>query len=814
MHGKHCCEHSGGPWISAYQIAQKYGFRGSEAEWIRSIGTMRIANVTGVAGGTFSCDTSLGQIRQGMDDGYLTALVYEGIPAFVVDVQDDYVSWATNLLRDEDGDFYYLYTMYGRSNTLERMDISGSGEGGSIGNKSVHLRNLDDDLQESVGLANSAVQPEDLEDYVPVDVFREIEEPSADLIEVKRDPETGRLYVLVTGGSTPSADNTRLITMTQSGTTKTASMGADDIYDLIIDDTVNLVLIDADGRECLLTAKPMPGSGQFSPAKFATIDDAEENIIVYSVYEQGIVSEDTIPLSEANYGTQNAGKPVVVGSDGTPEAGTWQGGTPAIGSGDEGKVLTVVSGEPAWESAGVDPEDITEAVEGWLEENIDNPSNPPLDKSLLVEGAAADAKATGDAINASFYQSAKMTLLEILRGIRSWRIDNAAELIEALEDELFPEGEVVSIDAVYTQGGATIYANTPLDALRAGLVVTATLSDESTKVITDYTLVGTLSAGTSTVTVHYRDLTDDFTVTVTAAPTEVSITALYTQGSTVVTPYTPINSLKSDLVVMVNYSNTTSRQLDPTEYTLSGTLTEGTSTVDVAYNGLTDEITVTVGPAPTVPAAFDSDGLVCCLDGKQINDNLWYNLVTGEPFELHNVTVEQDGVTFAGTADSYGESTEVFGSALTIEVVYKAAADSGNYAFFGTHQVSGGALCLMHSKSSGKIFSAYNSSSKTVHVTPVVQYGMLSATRGDSNSPAQIAVLNGTTVSNTANDYTTYPTGGIEGSRIGTHGFSTMMFKGEILMVNIYNKRKTAAEMQANQAIYDNYYDMGILSQS
>lgn len=37
-------------------------------------------------------------------------------------------------------------------------------------------------------------------------------------------------------------------------------------------------------------------------------------------------------------------------------------------------------------------------VSGWLEDNITNPSSPPIDKSLLVENAAADAKVTGDNI--------------------------------------------------------------------------------------------------------------------------------------------------------------------------------------------------------------------------------------------------------------------------------------------------------------------------------------------------------------------------------------------------------------------------------
>lgn len=76
---------------------------------------------------------------------------------------------------------------------------------------------------------------------------------------------------------------------------------------------------------------------------------------------------------------------------------------------------------------------------------------------------------------------------------------------------------VVSISAVYTQSG-TIYTNDSLDDLRADLIVTATYNDSSTEVVpsTDYTLSGTLTAGTSTIYVVYSGKTTTFNVIVTA----------------------------------------------------------------------------------------------------------------------------------------------------------------------------------------------------------------------------------------------------------------------------------------------------------
>ena len=74
-------------------------------------------------------------------------------------------------------------------------------------------------------------------------------------------------------------------------------------------------------------------------------------------------------------------------------------------------------------------------------------------------------------------------------------------------------GVVTSISAVYTQSG-TVYDTDTLDSLRNDLVVTATYEGGTTGVVTTYTLYGTLTAGTSTVTVSYGGKTTTFTVTV------------------------------------------------------------------------------------------------------------------------------------------------------------------------------------------------------------------------------------------------------------------------------------------------------------
>lgn len=73
---------------------------------------------------------------------------------------------------------------------------------------------------------------------------------------------------------------------------------------------------------------------------------------------------------------------------------------------------------------------------------------------------------------------------------------------------------LVSISAEFTQGSAVIYDTDSLDTLKQYLTVTATMSDSTTRTVTDYTLSGTLTVGTSTITVSYGGKTDTFTVAV------------------------------------------------------------------------------------------------------------------------------------------------------------------------------------------------------------------------------------------------------------------------------------------------------------
>ena len=82
-----------------------------------------------------------------------------------------------------------------------------------------------------------------------------------------------------------------------------------------------------------------------------------------------------------------------------------------------------------------------------------------------------------------------------------------------LREALYPGVILTSITCVYTQT-QPIYPSSDLDELKNDLVVTAHYSDNSSDEITYYTLSGTLTTGTSTITVDYLGDTTTFNVTV------------------------------------------------------------------------------------------------------------------------------------------------------------------------------------------------------------------------------------------------------------------------------------------------------------
>lgn len=217
-----------------------------------------------------------------------------------------------------------------------------------------------------------------------------------------------------------------------------------------------------------------------------------------------------------------------------------------------------------------------------------------------------------------------------------------------------------SISATYTQGSTKVYPDTPLNDLKTNLVVLASYDDGSTETVASnaYTLSGTLAQGTSTVTVTYLDKTTTFTVNVSAPRTVTGIDATYTQGSTVVYPNTSLNDLKGNLTVVKQYNDGTSEHLAAEEYTLSGTLTVGTSTVTVTYQTFTDTFEVVVSQiveATGIEATYTQGTTVVYPDTSL--DTLKAGLVVVKNYnDGTSETLSADQYTLSGTL-AVGTST-------------------------------------------------------------------------------------------------------------------------------------------------------------
>lgn len=183
-----------------------------------------------------------------------------------------------------------------------------------------------------------------------------------------------------------------------------------------------------------------------------------------------------------------------------------------------------------------------------------------------------------------------------------------------------------SITATFNQGSAVIYTDSSLDDLKPYLTVTARYSDSTTQTVTGYTLSGTLTAGTSTITASYGGKTATFEVVVTERATLQSITATFTQGSAVIYADSSLNDLKPYLVVTANYSDGTTQTV--TNYTLSGTLTAGESTITASYGGKIDTFSVTVTDSSTpIPSGYTLKSYVQSNGDAYIDTG--YRLVAG-----------------------------------------------------------------------------------------------------------------------------------------------------------------------------------------
>ena len=138
--------------------------------------------------------------------------------------------------------------------------------------------------------------------------------------------------------------------------------------------------------------------------------------------------------------------------------------------------------------------------------------------TIILNGVSYPLAGSGGS-GTGLTEDVKQALLDCFANT-AWTTADGQDYYDALEEALNPPAGLSYITAVYTQSG-TVYDTDSLDSLKTNLVVTAHYDNSTSAVVTNYTLSGTLTTGTSIITVTYGGKTTTFSVTVTHADTSI-----------------------------------------------------------------------------------------------------------------------------------------------------------------------------------------------------------------------------------------------------------------------------------------------------
>ena len=315
----------------------------------------------------------------------------------------------------------------------------------------------------------------------------------------------------------------------------------------------------------------------------------------------------------------------------------------------------------------------------WQSGGVYNATAMDLDDTLTVEGKAADAKAVGDFRNystnkfsnleltddsiredvtslkadldelkdRSISEDLKQALYDVASHIALWTDDKGEQYVEALYDALYPDTNLIRIEAVFNQGTAKFYTITPLSDLKAYLTVTGYYDDGTSKRISDYALSGELTAGTSTITVSKDGKTDTFDVVVSAGePWDYEWT--YTDG------------LPNDNGMILEYTGTPT--INMTENGLSILTADTTSdVVRYKYSDLPSEVKYTSGVFETQFVVTQYGSYNVAPYGNGIRFYAGLGLRGGDYVKCLELTLNQSGVSYmkAGTSWTVIEDTPI-----------------------------------------------------------------------------------------------------------------------------------------------------------
>lgn len=262
---------------------------------------------------------------------------------------------------------------------------------------------------------------------------------------------------------------------------------------------------------------------------------------------------------------------------------------------------------------------ITDAVDAWLDEH--------------------------GAVGGGLTDEAKQALLACFENV-AWINDDGQTYYDALEDALYPPASLVSISAVFNQGSATIYTTDTLDTLKQYLTVTAHYDNSTTQTVTNYTLSGTLTEGTSTISVSYGGKTTTFNVTVT----EPVLIENFTRVST---PTIENGILTSSANGWIETPNAFSGA-DPWMLTLKLNRPQYASAYEILLNSDGIKLQCSWGGAGVSLYLYGENNVTICSGSylKEVTSGAWVWLKVGWNGSQYDMGISTDGTNyqFSGNA--------------------------------------------------------------------------------------------------------------------------------------------------------------------
>lgn len=178
----------------------------------------------------------------------------------------------------------------------------------------------------------------------------------------------------------------------------------------------------------------------------------------------------------------------------------------AVASSDLGEYGGTAVTSTTFDKPGVPADDF--AVGQALAEKADADDVDALDDRVTALEAGGSGSGLTDA--------QKRAILNCFAHV-AWTDNQGQTYYDELEDVLFPPAELTRISAVYVNSGV-VYPDANIEDLRQYITVTAHFSDSTTTTVNAYTLSGTLTVGTSVLTIAYEGKTTTVSVTVTEKP--------------------------------------------------------------------------------------------------------------------------------------------------------------------------------------------------------------------------------------------------------------------------------------------------------